>query len=62
MTGIIRRQVYTAVVEGQPFGALMIRHKADALPMQIHLSAEELEDLRAMIGETLEELRKRQKP
>lgn len=61
MSEIVRRKVYTTVIEGEPAGALVIHLDEDKWPLQIKLSAEELAELHTMIEETLAELVKRQK-
>ena len=62
MTSIIRRKVYTAVIEDKPFGALMVHDNAERMPIQIHLSQQELLELRDMIDETVAELVRRESP
>jgi hypothetical protein len=61
MTGIIRRKVYTAVLESEPAGVLVVNIDEDKWPLQIKLSTEELAELHTMIEETLAELARRQK-
>lgn len=57
---IIRSQIYTSVIEDKPIGAITIHLRGEKLT-QFKLSDEELLDLRAMVNETLREIRKRKK-
>ncbi|MBB4042039.1 uncharacterized protein YdeI (YjbR/CyaY-like superfamily) [Microvirga flocculans] len=57
----IHKIVWSAVLEDKAAGALMVQTKKDSWPVQIQMTGDELESLHRMLGETLAEVRKREK-